>query len=412
MTRGSLWLGLALVTLSVPGALAAGRVPYGGDLLVTTTAQERQGWQESLSDCRLFKPKQPQRGGSPVELELARSLGSEGPRSLRLSIVGGASFHDGTPIQAQHVVASLERVRSQTSSLRSLFKQLRFDVVGDLDIRVGLPRGMQHETLRHLLAHPDAAIRNQASGCGAFRRTLTAALEERYEAHAGHPRGRPWLDSVRLIQVPSKDDAEQSLVFEEADLTIWPSHRYPKRVGASARAWSSVLAIPGRGFRGDGQRVARQRFASLIHERGYGHYLDAPSKKAEGLLPPPLARGGKAKRGKGERLSLLALTVAYPAGREDLAEIAQVVLGRVGRETSGERRVLAVDGLDLARARSESAPWDIALVDFPWRSLTRLQGALELADAAGFVLPIKALHSQGRLTRGSRPSTVASRSSL
>ena len=32
-----------------------------------------------------------------------------------------------------------------------------------------------------------------------------------------------------------------------------------------------------------------------------------------------------------------------------------------------------------------------------WRSLTRLQGALELADAAGFVLPIKALHSQGRL---------------
>ena len=103
--------------------------------------------------------------------------------------VGGASFHDGTPIQAQHVVASLERVRSQTSSLRSLFKQLRFDVVGDLDIRVGLPRGMQHETLRHLLAHTVAAIRNQASGCGAFRRTLTAALEERFEAHAGHPRG-------------------------------------------------------------------------------------------------------------------------------------------------------------------------------------------------------------------------------
>ena len=84
---------------------------------------------------------------------------------------------------------------------------------------------------------------------------------------------------------------------EEADLTIWPSHRYPKRVGASARAWSACSRSR-EGFRGDGQRVARQRFASLIHERGYGHYLDAPSKKAEGLLPPPLARGGKAKRGK------------------------------------------------------------------------------------------------------------------
>ena len=372
-------------------AFAAGRVAYGGEILISATAEDRERWRRSLTQCRLFRPN----AGAPdaVEAELASDLGRWSGNQLSLSLVSGAAFHDGSPIEAKDVVRSLERSRTQSGALSSLFSELVFRRVGALEVVVETPKGMSAGTLRRLLAHPIASVRHGAHGCGAFRRSATTELEERYDAHVRHPRGRPWLDGVRLVQVDSRDTAVQSLVFEEADVTTWPSHRYRKDAQRVARAWSTVFAVPGVRWRSEAHRAVRRRFAALIQQRSYARYLDAPSRRAQTTLPPHLTRVKEAGAIRGGAVTLSELVVAYPAGRADLAELAQVVLGRLGKEVRGSVSLRAIEGLDLSRASSSDTPWDVALVDFAWEALDAPQAVALLSRAASKAPPTTdALH--------------------
>jgi hypothetical protein len=383
-----LWLALGLVvgSLSCFGAAhAGGRIPYGGVIRVSLTPEEVPTWTDSVSDCVLFQQKAGLGGG--VTPELAQDAGRWQGNTLTLTIVPGARFHNGDVIKAQHVVASLRRAGREASPIRAGLAQLMPRAVGELVVDLRVPADVSASTVRRLLAHPAAAIRHQGSRCGAFSPVGAIGTEARFEAHGGHPRGRPWLDGVTLSRVATRDRAVQALVFKGADVTATASSRNTAISDASPRGWSTVFAVPGDRWRGSSGRQFRRRVAWLTRKTRFASHLDAPFERAASLFPSDYDASIRQGPVRAEPLELDQLIVAYPAARADLKELADVLRDTLRVDYEGTPRVLPVEGLTLEGAMRGAHPWTIAVVTLDWTAMDATQAVLELAHQASLPAP-------------------------
>ncbi|MDP6947157.1 MAG: hypothetical protein QF464_23610, partial [Myxococcota bacterium] len=332
-------------------------------------------WERRINDCYLFR-------GHPLGRaigELAHTAGSSRGERLTLRLVEGARFHDGVPITAEHVLASIRRAARGASPLRGAFALLNVRVEAPHVVSIAAPRGITARTLRRLLAHPDLPIRTRTSRCGPFARTGPAALETAtYQAHVGHPRGRPWLDAVQLIIAESQQRSVDYLVDGDAEATTTPSHRYSKKARATQTRWSTIVAIPGPAWRGGPRAAMRRGAATLMRRRDFAAHMDGASRVALNLLPPDLAPKHQTRGHDAPAVALGGeLRLAFPANRPDLEEIASVLRDRLAPEVSGIARVVPQPGLDLKMAVTGRRTWDLALVEVEWSALDAPQAALE-----------------------------------
>lgn len=375
---------LLLLTLCVQAdvAEAAGRIPYGGVVRVSLTPEAVPMWRDSVSDCFLF-----QRRAGRLSPELASDQGQWQDDSLTLTLASGARFHNGDLIEARHVVASLKRAGREASPLRTALALLMPRAVSPVVVNVRVPSGVGEDALRRLLAHPAAAIRHQGSRCGAFRPVGLTEDELRFEAHRGHPQGRPWLDGVTLTRVQTSERAVEALVFQKADVTETASSRNRAVADASPRGWSTVFAVPNARWRGRDGVAFRRRVAWLNRKTRFARHVDAPFERARGALPSGYGSPLRQEAVRTAPLDLAELVVAYPAGRADLKELAEVLRDTLRVDCEGAPRVLPVEGLTIERASRGEHSWTVALVTMEWSGLDASQAVIELANRASLPTP-------------------------
>ncbi len=127
-----------------------------------------------------------------------------------------------------------------------------------------------------------------------------------------------------------------------------------------------------------------------------------PPRPAESAASPWPARLAATDRVTTPPLTiprLARLNVAYPAGAEDLAELARALRDALGGLAGGSARAVAVPGLDAPTARAGDPEWDLALVRHDWGGTDRGQAAMELAFTLGLEPPTAANALRGALKR-------------
>jgi ABC-type transport system substrate-binding protein len=172
---------------------------------------------------------------------------SAGGKELLIQLRPGASFHDGTPLTADEVIASWKRlIRRKSGSpywwmLAPVRGALAFrtgkstkiagiEKVNRLTIRVRLSSGMPDflEVLTAIPTAPLPSLWNSAkepgrthppgSGPFAWSSDRTSSEVSALEAFQGHPRGRPFVDRLLLKNYLSARAASLAFQLEEVHL--------------------------------------------------------------------------------------------------------------------------------------------------------------------------------------------------
>ncbi|MEP0774203.1 MAG: hypothetical protein HRF46_07555 [Acidobacteriota bacterium] len=150
------------------------------------------------------------------------------PERLRLSLRPGVRFHDGSPLSARDVAASLRRARDDPASrIRHLLEGVQAVVVPDeLTVEVhtagGVPTLLNHLALVFVVpagqaSHPEITA---PVGSGPYRfvgRRRDGVIEAR--AFAGW-RGRPPIDAVEFTFVPDDGERARRVLTGEVDLAV------------------------------------------------------------------------------------------------------------------------------------------------------------------------------------------------
>jgi len=147
-----------------------------------------------------------------VQTVLASVTSADGGREIALRVAPGARFHDGRPMTASDVAASLRRFGRTASTAARVFLE-SLDGAGEafasdagpirivdderLVLRLAAPRPAPLAPL----ASPAAAIVSRdGSGAGPFVPNFVLPSRRlAFRAFAGHVRGRPFLDRLELI---------------------------------------------------------------------------------------------------------------------------------------------------------------------------------------------------------------------
>jgi hypothetical protein len=172
---------------------------YGGELIVGAPPGAAHGLVASLVD-------------EPLVPGLAE-LSFDGDVTV-LTLREGASFHDGRPVRAADVVASLQGfLRSPSPVAQTLFRAVVAIEAVD-DRRIALRLHHRGSAALAALASPAAA----PPGTGPFIPTLTVAgRRASLRAFAGHVRGRPYVDTVTVV---TETDATRALEAGRVDVAI------------------------------------------------------------------------------------------------------------------------------------------------------------------------------------------------
>lgn len=401
---------LAPLALLLPLAALAGLPPrYGGDLGVALPAAPA-----NLDPARL---------SDPSELEAARALHSTlvetgpdgalrpallaalpeaepGGRAFRLRLRPGLRFHDGRPLTAADVAASLSRLlapgtrsphgwialpvagaddvrEGRASSLSGV------QVVGELELRVALDLPFP-EFPRALAALPAAVVPRGGpvtTGAGPFRLASRGEGTLRLAAFDGYWRGRAYPDALSLSGMDARR-AARAFARGEVDLVVRPE----SASGAAARELPSTTATYAVvNAKRLGRLAADLRHALLALDRselarlgGRGH-----ATPLAGLLPPSLLSGSPAPAPRA--LARVAgnpkvelLVAAGSDGNRALADRLQVKLFDRGVRAAVE----AVAPAALL-ARLASGAYEVALVSLTFTSSGAGPALLECAWTLG-----------------------------
>lgn len=390
---------LALAATPLADADGAGRRGYGGRVALPvadyagltdphSASTRSQRLQASLVHCRLVRPDGPDR----FRGELARDLTWRG-RTLTVTLVDGARFHDGHAARATDVVASLRRLGQldDRSPWAPLFAALVVREVDPLRLTIVAPRGAKETEVMALLARPEAAVLRggrPGAGCGPFRVASGDGGGRRLEPFEGHPEGRPWLDVVELKRVSPGEAEQAAFSFGDVDVTFEDAPRTRRAGTARDGGLSTFFAIPHPRLRGGPAGDVRRAVAALARGERLARYVEGRAASASAPWPPALAPSAReiGQPTRAERLP--SVTVAYREGDRELGDLARALRDSLRRLTSGSARVIEVAGLDASAARGARDPsWDIAVVRHDWAAATVAQAAVELAFVHGVAPP-------------------------
>jgi MarR-like DNA-binding transcriptional regulator SgrR of sgrS sRNA len=295
--------------------------------------------------------------GLPVPALAASWSATRDGTAWTMNVRGGAVFHDGTPITAADAVRSLRRFLRAPSAAA---EALAGDVSGGAAFRAGrtedLP-GLQAADGRRvvlrferaparpltLLSSPAAAITSSGgAAAGPFVPTLAAAGRLTLTAFGGHVRGRPFLDSVALVEGVTMASVDAELRARRLDLA-------PVTADGSRAAATLLLVLDARKPPFDRPEARAAMAGTLPAGPLMGRFLPG-SDATPRLLVPPLLPVTQAT-------SLPAATVPLPSSLTLAVdrEVPPLLSQRVVAFLANAGTRVSVQAVSAAEARAPAA---------------------------------------------------------
>jgi MarR-like DNA-binding transcriptional regulator SgrR of sgrS sRNA len=229
----------ALALLLVAGiAQAESRAPYGGKAVGSLTSApiavdpvNAQTWADVSLVGLLFDSlyRIDTEGHVQPDLALTMPIASADGLEARITVRGEATFHDGRPLGAADVVASLRRAQG-TPQLAWALAPVKAITARDAAVILTLRRPVPAGELAALLALPQLAITEGGKapnprapiGSGPFRwkRIDPATRRVELEAFPVHHAGRPYLDALVLRWFEDPESEASEYDAGKADLSL------------------------------------------------------------------------------------------------------------------------------------------------------------------------------------------------
>lgn len=350
---------LALLAWCIALPAGAGTGPrYGGELVVAFPSAPGldPAWATSPEDllaCAHIHQPPLGRGpdGSLVPVLLAELPHSDdGGRTFRLRLREGLRFHDGRPLGAADLAATIRRLADGPHAALVL-PVAGTTVRSDTELEVRLDPAWP--TWPEALAEPAFAVLPQTIagggttvGAGPFR-----IAGGRWEAFADHAAGRPFLDAVRPSTMPDTRTAARALATGRA--AIGPGGTRLSTLPRFATYLFVSPSLPG----APGIRAAAN--AALDRNDLLRWFVRGSASPLESLVPGLPSPARKTPGAAPDR----TLTLLFDPAAEGHRQVAERIQLRL-HDRGIEVRLEAVNGREL-RARSAGARYELALVRLP-----------------------------------------------
>ena len=174
----------------------------------------------------VFEPLLRSTPSGAVEPALARSWDASRPGALTLQLKPGVRFHDGTPLEAAHVVASLEAARKPGSPFAARLADVSHVRASGRDavvLEAVTGAALTPQAVADIPVVKPAPGADLPSGTGPYRVTaFTTGESATLEAAEGHPL-KPTLAQVTIRRFHGPDDVLKALEGgAEAPLVLAP----------------------------------------------------------------------------------------------------------------------------------------------------------------------------------------------
>jgi hypothetical protein len=383
--------GLAsLLLLTSTTGLAAGRIPYGGELRLAHTGSTEQAGDPAFSD-------------SPVEATL---FGLQSRPVCRLDASGAprlAIARDVSRSMAQTVRITLPSLSVATTLARSWsrlagseapspYRALLFPIQGEA--RQLSPSGAALELslsfpwpdMERAICHPALAppLTTVAPSLGPFAATASKGL---LEARIGYPEGRPYLDRVLLTATDERGLARMWTARQvHLELGVLPE----SGVLTGPALYATYLAFSPRRLPAD----FRQAFESAIDREDLTRlFVRAPAVPMPHLLPPALMPQASARPRQSAPSAggTRAVTLLYDMASQDqraVAERIQVKLHERGYKVALEPLQRTVLRSRWAKGDFDLMLQSLLLPPIPGPALAVVLDAAGRKDLLGVELPL------------------------
>ena len=382
----------ALVCLLLLGAvpsLAAGRVPYGGELRVAHTGSpEPLGdptFADSPVDAALFsllsRPVCRLDPGGMAHLGIAREMSHPMGQTLRLTLPSLALAN--TLARAWARIAGPEAPTPYRALLFPISTEARQLSANGAILEV--PLSFPWPDLDRALCHPALALplTTVAPSLGPFAATAT---QGQLEARLGYPEGRPYLDKLQLTSTDERGLAR-----------MWSAHQVQVELGAPPEPgaltgpalYATYLTFSPRRVPAD----FRQSFESAIDRDDLTRlFVRAPAVPMPYLLPPALLPQAPKPRpsspgASGVRMVTLLYDVSNPDQRA-VAERIQVKLHDRGYKVALEPLTRTLLRMRWAKGDFDLMLQSLLLPPIPGPALAVVLDAGGRKDLLGVELPL------------------------
>jgi peptide/nickel transport system substrate-binding protein len=379
-------------------------------------------------------------GGLRPGLLAALPEAEPGGRAFRCRLRPGLRFHDGSPLGAAEVAASLARLLQPTT--RSPHAWVALPIEGAEAVRTGRAGALSGVQVlsptelrialavpfpdfpRVLAALPSAVVPRSGGGrigAGPFQVAQPSAdLPARPGAGAaaqgalrvvpfdGHWRGRPYLDALSLVGLDARE-AARTFGRGEVLVAIRPEPM-PQAAMLELPALSATYASVNRARLAGRAEPVRRALAAINRVELVRLFVRGPAAPLHGLLPAAALGGGQTPpsppapppSGDAGRLTLLVSSDA-PFHRA-VADRLQVKLFDRGVKVAVE----AVPA-EVFAVRAQRKDYDLALLEVPLQTVTPAAAALQAAFALdGPATALESLAALGTADRGALPAHLAS----
>lgn len=378
-----------LLLLCATPALAAGRIPYGGELRLA-----HNGSAEPLGDPTL--------ADSPVEASLFSFLsrpvcrldvnGAPRPAIVReMSRPVGQSVRLAMPSLSLANTLTRAWMRLTGTEAPTPYRALLFPVQGEArqlaanGATVELPLSFPWPDMERALCHPALALplTTVAPSLGPFSATAAKGL---LEARLGYPEGRPYLDRLLLT---ATDDRGLARMWTAKQVHLELGVRPEAGVLTGPALYATYLSFSQRRVPPD----FRQAFESAIDREDLTRlFVRAPAVPMPHLLPPALLpQAPKPRPAAPASAGGRAVTLLYDASNEDHRAVAERI--QVKLHDRGYKVALEPLPRSLLRTRWAKGDYDIMLQSLllppvPGPALAIVLDAAGRKDLLGVELPL------------------------